>query len=66
MPRTIYPSVGSEDGNIAGSVITFSSAKFALRGLAQALAREFWPSGIHIAHIVVDGVIGEWEIDWRH
>ena len=34
-----------------------------LRGLAQALAREFWPSGIHIAHIVVDGVIRERETD---
>ena len=49
--------------SVRGSAITFSSAKFALRGLAQALAREFWPSGIHIAHIVVDGVIREREID---
>jgi hypothetical protein len=45
------------------SRVTFSSAKFALRGLAQALAGELWPSGIHIAHIVVDGVIREREID---
>ena len=28
----------------------FASAKFALRGLAQALAREFGPNGVHIAH----------------
>ena len=35
----------------------FSSAKFAVRGLADALARELWPQGIHVAHIVVDGVI---------
>jgi NAD(P)-dependent dehydrogenase (short-subunit alcohol dehydrogenase family) len=49
--------------SVRGSAITFSSAKFALRGLAQALAREFWSSGIHIAHIVVDGVIREREID---
>lgn len=35
----------------------FSSAKFALRGLAQALAREHNPDGIHVAHVVIDGLI---------
>ncbi|MDD1784318.1 SDR family NAD(P)-dependent oxidoreductase [Enterovibrio sp. ZSDZ35] len=35
----------------------FSSAKFALRGLTQSLAREFQPQNIHIAHIVIDGII---------
>jgi NAD(P)-dependent dehydrogenase (short-subunit alcohol dehydrogenase family) len=48
--------------SVRGGAITFSSAKFALRGLAQALARELWPKGIHIAHIVVDGVIQENEL----
>ena len=37
----------------------FASAKFALRGLAQALAREFGPKGIHVAHVVLDGLIEE-------
>jgi len=32
-------------------------AKFALRGLAQSLAREFAPKGVHVAHFVIDGVI---------
>ncbi len=41
-----------------GGWLAFSSAKFALRGLAQSLARELWPQGIHVAHIVVDGLIG--------
>ena len=45
--------------SVRGSAITFSSAKFALRGLAQALARELWPKGVHVAHIVIDGVIRE-------
>jgi len=31
--------------------------KFALRGLAQSMARELGPHGIHIAHIVIDGGI---------
>ncbi len=35
----------------------FSSAKFALRGLAQSLAREFQPQGIHIIHPILDGII---------
>ncbi len=34
-----------------------------MRGLAQALARELWPQGIHVAHIVVDGVIRENELE---
>jgi NAD(P)-dependent dehydrogenase (short-subunit alcohol dehydrogenase family) len=49
--------------SVRGGAITFSSAKFAMRGLAQALAKELWPKGIHIAHIVVDGVIQESEPD---
>jgi NAD(P)-dependent dehydrogenase (short-subunit alcohol dehydrogenase family) len=35
----------------------FSSAKFALRGLAQALVREHSQEGIHVAHVVIDGLI---------
>ncbi|USH04616.1 SDR family NAD(P)-dependent oxidoreductase [Grimontia kaedaensis] len=35
----------------------FSSAKFALRGLTQSLAREFQPQRIHVSHIVVDGIL---------
>ncbi|XP_021274711.1 very-long-chain 3-oxoacyl-CoA reductase [Herrania umbratica] len=32
--------------------------KFALRALSQCLAREFQPLGVHVAHIIIDGVIG--------
>jgi NAD(P)-dependent dehydrogenase (short-subunit alcohol dehydrogenase family) len=35
----------------------FAMAKFALRGLAQSLARELQPKGIHVAHFVIDGGI---------
>ena len=35
----------------------FASAKFALRGLAQSLAREHGADGIHVAHVVIDGLI---------
>jgi NAD(P)-dependent dehydrogenase (short-subunit alcohol dehydrogenase family) len=35
----------------------FAMGKFALRGLAQSLARELQPKGIHVAHINIDGGI---------
>jgi len=37
----------------------FAMGKFALRGLAQSMARELSPKGIHIAHFVIDGGIGK-------
>lgn len=37
--------------------IAFASAKAALRAVAQGLAREFGPHGIHVAHVIIDGVI---------
>lgn len=33
----------------------FAMGKFALRGLAQSMARELHPQGVHIAHFVIDG-----------
>ncbi|HEY6431544.1 MAG TPA: SDR family NAD(P)-dependent oxidoreductase, partial [Acetobacteraceae bacterium] len=36
---------------------SFAMGKFALRGLAQSLARELSPQGIHVAHFVIDGTI---------
>ena len=39
----------------------FSGAKFALRSLAQSMARELGPQGIHVAHTIIDGAIDtEW------
>ena len=35
----------------------FAMGKFALRGLAQSMARELAPTGIHVAHFVIDGGI---------
>jgi NAD(P)-dependent dehydrogenase (short-subunit alcohol dehydrogenase family) len=35
----------------------FAMGKFALRGLAQSIARELAPQGIHVAHFVIDGAI---------
>ena len=35
-----------------------ASPKFALRAVAQSMARELGPRGIHVAHIIIDGQIG--------
>ncbi|MBV9079451.1 MAG: oxidoreductase, partial [Methylobacteriaceae bacterium] len=35
----------------------FAMGKFALRALAQCLARELAPQGVHVAHFVIDGGI---------
>jgi NAD(P)-dependent dehydrogenase (short-subunit alcohol dehydrogenase family) len=36
---------------------SFAMGKFALRGLAQSLARELGPENIHVAHFIIDGGI---------
>lgn len=36
---------------------SFASAKHALRALAQSMARELGPMGVHVGHIIVDGMI---------
>ncbi len=48
----------------AGSA-SFAIGKFGLRALAQSMARELGPKGIHVAHVVIDGGIGEEEGDTR-
>ncbi len=40
-----------------GGAVGFSAAKFAVRGLAESMARELGPRGIHVAHVVIDGQI---------
>ena len=43
----------------------FAMGKFALRGLAQSMARELAPKGIHVAHFVIDGGIAQGQGDAR-
>ena len=35
----------------------FASAKAALRALAHGMAREFGPKGLHVGHVIIDGII---------
>ena len=41
----------------------FAMGKFALRGLAQSMARELHPKGIHVGHVVIDGGIASARAD---
>jgi NAD(P)-dependent dehydrogenase (short-subunit alcohol dehydrogenase family) len=40
-----------------GPFVAFAAAKAALRSVAQSLAREYGPQGIHVAHVIIDGGI---------
>jgi NAD(P)-dependent dehydrogenase (short-subunit alcohol dehydrogenase family) len=37
--------------------VGFSAAKFGVRGMAESMARELGPEGVHVAHVVIDGQI---------
>lgn len=52
----IFTGATSGIRGAAGS-LAFASAKFAVRGMAQSMAREFGPKGIHVAFVVIDGQI---------
>lgn len=41
----------------AANFAAFAGAKHALRALAQSMARELGPQGVHVAHVVIDGAI---------
>lgn len=56
--RGVMLFTGATAGVKAGArSVSFGPAKFAMRGLAQSLARDLGPKGIHVAWINVDGVI---------
>jgi NADP-dependent 3-hydroxy acid dehydrogenase YdfG len=43
----------------------FAAAKFGLRAVAQAMARELGPKNIHVAHLIMDGAVDSPEIHRR-
>ena len=49
----------------AANFSAFASAKFALRGFGQSLAREYGPHSVHVAHVVLDGLIHAPQTDRR-
>jgi NAD(P)-dependent dehydrogenase (short-subunit alcohol dehydrogenase family) len=54
---TIIFTGASASTKAAARFAAFGAAKFALRGMAQSMARELGPHGIHVAHVIIDGMI---------
>jgi NAD(P)-dependent dehydrogenase (short-subunit alcohol dehydrogenase family) len=52
----LYTGATASLGARAGSA-GFASSKAALRAVAQSMARELQPQGIHVAHVIIDGII---------
>jgi NAD(P)-dependent dehydrogenase (short-subunit alcohol dehydrogenase family) len=64
LPRMLEQGAGTliftgATGSLRGGArfSSFAAAKGALRMTAQSLAREFGPKGIHVAHVIIDGII---------
>lgn len=60
LPRgkgTIIFTGASSSVRGAPNLAAFTSAKFALRAVAETMAKELGPQGIHVAHVVVDGAM---------
>jgi NAD(P)-dependent dehydrogenase (short-subunit alcohol dehydrogenase family) len=56
--RGSFVIVGATASRRGGAkTIAFAQAKSAQRTLAESLARQLWPSGIHVAIIIIDGVV---------
>jgi hypothetical protein len=45
--------------SVKGSALcsAFATGKWALRALSQSLAKEFGPQGLHVGHVIIDGII---------
>lgn len=54
---TILVSGATASIKAGAEFAAFASAKFALRGLTQSLARKYASQGVHVAHIILDGLV---------
>ncbi|EEU48141.1 uncharacterized protein NECHADRAFT_90417 [Fusarium vanettenii 77-13-4] len=56
-PPTLITTGATASIKASAGFAAFSAGRFAMRALNQSLAREFGPQGVHIAHVVIDGLI---------
>lgn len=56
-PPTLIFTGATASLKAGATLATFASGKFALRALSQSLAREFNPKGVHVSHVIIDGMI---------
>jgi short-subunit dehydrogenase len=54
---TIIVSGATASLRAGANFSAFASAKFALRGLTQSVAREYQKQGVHVAHVILDGIL---------
>lgn len=55
-PPTLIFTGATASNKGSATFASFATGKFAVKALAQSLAREYGPKGIHIGHVIVDGV----------
>ncbi|KAL6358746.1 hypothetical protein LRP88_08938 [Fusarium phalaenopsidis] len=56
-PPTLITTGATASVKASASFAAFAAGRFAMRALNQSLAREFGPQGVHVAHVVIDGLI---------
>jgi len=56
-PPTLVYTGATASVKSSALMSSFSTGKYAMRALAQSVAREFAPKGVHVAHAIIDGVI---------
>ncbi|KAL2675391.1 hypothetical protein Neosp_011575 [[Neocosmospora] mangrovei] len=56
-PPTLITTGATASVKASAGFAAFSAGRFAMRALNQSLAREFGPQGVHVAHVVIDGLI---------
>ena len=55
--------IEADAAGFLGGIVAEISRHIAVRGFVQSAARELWPKGIHVAHVVVDGIIASDKTD---
>ncbi|KAG4435027.1 hypothetical protein IFR05_009483 [Cadophora sp. M221] len=56
-PPTLILTGATASLKASANFAAFATGKFAMRAIGQSLAREFGPQGVHVAHVVFDGVV---------
>ncbi|KAJ3544626.1 hypothetical protein NM208_g2951 [Fusarium decemcellulare] len=56
-PPTLITTGATASVKASAGFAAFAAGRFSMRALSQSLAREFGPQGIHVAHVVIDGLI---------
>ncbi|KAJ4190650.1 hypothetical protein NW759_016715 [Fusarium solani] len=56
-PPTLITTGATASVKASAGFAAFAAGRFAMRAFNQSLAREFGPQGIHVAHVVIDGLI---------